>query len=187
VTDPLDADTDDDGLADGAETGTLGSDPTNRDTDGDGISTAPRQASPRPSRIRRPGGPLRGTDPGVFVADADPLTTTSPTDSDTDEGGLPDGAEDGDHDGLIDAGELDPNDPGDDLQDSDGDGLIDARERALGTDPLDPDTDGDACRTATRSTCADGSARRGQRRRRPRRRRRGQHPADGSAPDRHRR
>ena len=44
-----------------------------------------------------------------------------------------------------DAAKADPN------LDSDGDGLTDAEERALGTDPNNPDTDGDGLPTAGRS------------------------------------
>jgi len=167
VTDPLDPDTDGDGLTDGAEdadsdgrweatlggTGTSGSgetDPNSADTDGDGVSDGAENA-----------------------VGADPL------DSDTDDGGVDDGTEmwvdgtdpfyagddrvgrpDSDGDGLADdvevvgpdgiaqsGDETDPFDP-----DTDGDGLSDGVERGVmrfdsdpstQTDPLDPDTDGD--------------------------------------------
>jgi hypothetical protein len=39
-TDPVDADTDGDGLTDGDEVEHVGTDPTNADTDGDGIGNA---------------------------------------------------------------------------------------------------------------------------------------------------
>ena len=47
---------------------------------------------------------------------------------------------DSDGDGVIDAYDVDPFDI---YSDSDGDGLTDIQERANGTDPLNPDTDGD--------------------------------------------
>ena len=51
-----------------------------------------------------------GTDMGVFIADADPSTTTDPLDDDTDNDGLLDGEEDANHNGEVDDGEKDPND-----------------------------------------------------------------------------
>ena len=56
------------------------------------------------------GGPLLGTDPALFVADADPATTTDPTAEDTDGDGVFDGAEDLNANGQVDPGETDPND-----------------------------------------------------------------------------
>ncbi len=47
---------------------------------------------------------------------------------------------DSDNDGVIDAFDIDPNDPN---SDSDGDGVTDIEERSNGTNPLDPDSDGD--------------------------------------------
>ena len=121
ITDPLDPDSDDDGILDGTEAG---------------------KTTPIPDG---PGGIL-GTNPALFVPDGDAgATTTSPTDPDTDDGGIPDGVEDPNSDGVFDgpAGEGDPNDPADDTVDTDGDGLPDVTENTLGTDPLNPDTDGD--------------------------------------------
>ena len=51
-----------------------------------------------------------------------------------------DGTADSDSDGVID--ELDE-EPNDSTNDSDGDGISNAQETAAGTDPLNPDTDGD--------------------------------------------
>jgi len=86
-TDPCVADSDADGLLDGTEAGVVAAIP---DADGD--------------------GPLRGTDLALFVADADPTTTTDPRDADSDDDGYADGAEDRNRDGRVDAGEADPND-----------------------------------------------------------------------------
>ncbi|MCP4503116.1 MAG: hypothetical protein GY822_24535 [Deltaproteobacteria bacterium] len=100
-TQPTWADTDCDGLSDGAEV-TLGTDPLLFDSDGDGLSDgleAGETTSPDGARCN-----------GVFVADADPTTTTDPTDADTDNDQVVDGAEDGNQDGRVDPGELNPND-----------------------------------------------------------------------------
>ncbi len=133
-TDPHDADTDDDGLNDGAEVNLYGTDPLEADTDGDGLSDGNEIA------IQEFGCP----DPLAF---------------DTDDDGLSDGFEiglgldacgnsDHDSDGLMDVQEVldygtDPRNP-----DTDGDGLNDGTEvdMAAGTgcpNPLNPDSDGD--------------------------------------------
>jgi hypothetical protein len=52
-----------------------------------------------------------GTDLSLFVADADPASTTSPIDSDTDGDGSSDREEDLNLNGRVDAGETDPEDP----------------------------------------------------------------------------
>ena len=65
---------------------------------------------------------------------------------DTDNGGVLDGAEDTNGNGVVDTGEIDPNDGADDLSvpDSDGDGLPDDVETSItNTDPNDADTDDD--------------------------------------------
>jgi len=145
-SDPADADTDDDGLLDGAERN------PSDDTDGDGLINILDPDSDND-------GLLDGTEAGQLcddnatntgngrcVADADAgATTTSPLLPDTDGGGARDGAEDPNGNGQIDAGELDPNDPADDNQivDTDGDGLSDAQEDAFGSDKNDADTDDD--------------------------------------------
>ncbi len=143
--DPLDADTDDDGVVDGAEPN------VGQDTDGDGATNGLDPDSDND-------GILDGTELGVvtshadtdvgagnFIPDADPSTTTSAVNDDTDFGTLDDGAEDTNHNGRIDFGERDPNDSSDDLApvDSDGDGVPDDVEVENGTDPADPDTDDD--------------------------------------------
>ena len=120
---PLDPDSDNDGLHDGTESGVT---TPHADTD---------------------------VAAGDFVPDADPTTTTSPLDPDTDDGGVPDGTEDSDHDGMLDPGERDPNDRSDDIPvdlDQDGDGILDGGDNCP-TDAnadqgdLDQDGDGDAC------------------------------------------
>ncbi len=144
-TDPLDADTDDDGLTDAAD----GLD----DTDGDGLRDALDPDSDND-------GILDGTESGLteadlhpdtdqavgnFVPDADPDTTTNPDDPDTDNGGIPDGVEDINHDGREGRDDLDPNDPADDEPppDDDGDGISNDAELENGSNPFDADTDDD--------------------------------------------
>lgn len=113
--DPNDADSDDDGLADGDEVAwnadSDGDDIPNvldPDSDGDGILDGTERGVTEAGAGTNP-------DAGFFVPDQDPETTTDPTDPDTDDGGVPDGVEDQDHDGQIDPGEGDPNDPADDV------------------------------------------------------------------------
>ena len=69
----------------------------------------------------------------------------TPLDPDTDDGGVKDGLEDFDGDGVVDPGEMDPNNAPDDdnLVDTDGDGIDDAQEPLLGSDPTDADSDDD--------------------------------------------
>jgi hypothetical protein len=117
LTSPLDADTDDDGLADGAE---ILTDPTVADSDGDGLSDgleAGVVAGIADGTSDGDGVPYSGTDPS-FVGDADPATTTDPMSGDSDGDGLSDGAEDLDGDGAwagdlpgLAADESDPNAP----------------------------------------------------------------------------
>ncbi len=208
VTDPLDADTDDGGVSDGAEDvdldgtidvgetnptagngaddpmitdsdmdglsdqveDTLGSDPNDADTDNDGVLDGDEV---NPSADTDGDGLINVLDPdsdndGLFdgtemgfdcsnpatdagagncIPDADPTTTTSPVDADTDDGTVIDGAEDINHNGALDAGETDPTtgNGGDDLDnpDTDGDGLPDAYETVIDSDPNDADTDND--------------------------------------------
>ena len=163
TTDPLDDDSDDDGLLDGTEdsngngavevtlggTGTPGAgetDPNDVDTDGDGIQDGTEFGLAAPEGV--------GTDTGIFVADGDAgATTTDPRDVDTDDGSVWDGDEDVNANGVVDPGEIDPNNGADDVPtpDSDGDGLDDDIEDPNGngivdpgeTDPFDADTDDD--------------------------------------------
>ncbi|MBM7114307.1 tandem-95 repeat protein [Archangium primigenium] len=140
-TNPLDGDSDDDGLLDGTEDanhdGIVDADETNPnvfDTDGDGLGDGLE------SGLAQAEGP--GTDPDVFVPDADPSTTTNPLSKDTDNGSVFDGIEDANHNGRVDPNETDPNKASDDV-DADGDGIDNATEIALGLDPFDNDSDND--------------------------------------------
>ncbi len=135
-SDPGDADSDDDGVLDGADPG-----PVTCDSDHDGLPDGLELGVQIP-------GPSTDVDVGCFVADADPSTRSDPTDADSDDGGLPDGLEDVDHDGAIGPFETDPSDPSDD-PDSDGDHIPDVIEGRGDDDGdgipdyLDPDTDAD--------------------------------------------
>lgn len=136
-TNPLDADTDDDGLTDGncgsedlnangvwePELGET--DPRNADSDGDGIQDGTEKGLTTPESL--------DTDIAMFVADADSLTTTDPLNPDSDGDGLDDGVEDANHSGSVDAAETDPGNA-----DSDDDGYPDGEEAAQGSEPLDP-------------------------------------------------
>ncbi|AUX40187.1 cell surface SD repeat-containing protein [Sorangium cellulosum] len=151
-TDPNDADTDDDGVADGDE------ELWDRDTDGDSLANARDVDSDNDGLLDATeigltdcNGPGTDTLAGRCVPDGDAgATTTDPLDSDTDNGGVLDGSEDADLDGVLDAGETDPttghgaDDSGND--DTDGDGLSDLLEQYIGTDPSDADTDDDGVR-----------------------------------------
>ena len=132
--DPLNADTDNDGLTDGplnsedlnangiVDNGET--DPTNPDTDGDGIFDGTEKGLTEPE--------TEDTDitAGFFVPDADPSTTTDPTNPDTDGDGIPDGVEDLNKDGAYnpELGETDSGNP-----DSDGDGILDNIDICLGS------------------------------------------------------
>ncbi len=145
-TDPNDADSDDDGVPDGQE-------PLfNLDSDGDGLINALDPDSDND-------GLFDGTELGITscgagtnvargrcVPDADNgATKTDPLKKDTDNGGVPDGAEDVNRNGRVDPGETNPNLAADDgtPTDTDGDGLTDAQEIAIGTNPNDADSDDD--------------------------------------------
>ncbi len=154
-TDPEDADSDNDGVPDGAEPNWAD------DTDGDGLINALDPDSDNDGLLDGTEmgltlddiGPDTDLGAGNFVPDADGgATTTSPVDPDTDGGGVPDGQEDWDHDGMIDEGETDPNDPDDDVPfvDTDDDGVPDGEDNCpdiYNPDQADSDSDGvgDAC------------------------------------------
>ena len=157
-TNPLDADSDDDGVRDGAEPNYAS------DTDGDGLINALDPDSDNDALYD-------GTELGVvtppvgtdltrnhFIADAGPGTTTNPLLADTDRGGVPDGDEDVNRNGLVDLLERNPNNPLDDLlppADSDGDGLPNTVETQIGTNPLDADSDDDGVRDGAEDNYAD--------------------------------
>ena len=117
TTNPLDTDSDDDRLSDGEE-----------DASGDGAVDATETDPNNPD-----------TD-GDRLLDGDEVLdyTTDPLDVDTDDGGVADGDE-------VEVYSINPLDGNDDAPylDPDGDGLLTGEEEALGTDPLNPDTDGD--------------------------------------------
>jgi uncharacterized repeat protein (TIGR01451 family) len=138
--DPDDADTDDDGVLDGAD-GVADSDgdgvinARDPDSDDDGILDGTERGLTSASLT-----PATDLARGRFVADADPSTVTNPTLKDTDGDALEDGREDADHDGALGPGETDASRP-----DTDDDGLSDGLEvtGVVGTDPRSADTDGD--------------------------------------------
>lgn len=116
-TDPSDADSDDDGLPDGEEAnptddhdrdGTINAlDP---DSDGDGLFDGTELGKDCSS-------PAIDASRMLCIPDADNgATKTSPVNEDTDSGGISDGVEDRDHDGVIDVDETDPNDLSDDAE-----------------------------------------------------------------------
>ena len=141
----LDADTDNGGVSDGGEDinfdgefdSTTETDPNNGDDDGNLPGPGP--------------GPGPGPDPDP---DPDPDPGPQPTDPDSDGDGLSDAEEDVNDNGIVDAGETDPNDA-----DSDDDGVIDGNEGDSTVSPggswnedfdgdglinaLDPDSDND--------------------------------------------
>jgi uncharacterized repeat protein (TIGR01451 family)/MYXO-CTERM domain-containing protein len=163
-------DTDGDGLSDGLETD-LHSDPNDADTDDDGALDG-QEANPSADDD---GDELTGVldvdsdDDGLFDgtelgkgcgetatdqtlghcrADNDGgATQTSPLLRDTDGGGVSDGSEDSNLNGIVDGSETNPvagqgaDDTG--ATDTDGDGLSDGLEATLGTDPNDADSDDD--------------------------------------------
>ncbi len=131
MTNPLDADSDDDGVRDGAEgqiCRNCDADPLG-DPDGDNVINALDPDSDDDGLfdglelgVRTPiaggGTPpyvYLGTDEaaGFFIADLDPDTTTNPIEADTDLDTFLDGVEDQNHNGRVDDGESDPNDPTD--------------------------------------------------------------------------
>ncbi|WP_434044989.1 MULTISPECIES: DUF3344 domain-containing protein [Sorangium] len=145
-TDPNDADSDDDGVPDGQEPS------FDEDSDGDGLINALDPDSDNDglydgTELGLPcDNPATNAAAGHCRADGDEgATKTDPLDADSDDGGVPDGHEDFDLDGVIDEGETDPNDGADDVPpvDTDGDGLSDDLEETIGSDPLDADSDDD--------------------------------------------
>src|SRR3989338_3640539 len=97
-TNPGDIDTDDDALQDGSEI--FGLDPLKIDTDEDCIQDG--------TELGFRDAPTADTNSAVFTPDADPETTTQPTNADTDGDGLWDGVEDANKNGRLDEGETNP-------------------------------------------------------------------------------
>ncbi len=147
-TDPRRADTDGDGLKDGAEFN-VGTSPWNPDCDGDGLPDGKEidvgtdsldadtdgDGMPDGWEVKYGLNPLR--DDAAHHADSDGLTNlreyqlgTDPTKNDTDGDGLADGVEVGYGTSPVKA-------------DTDGDGLSDCAERQGGTSATNADTDGD--------------------------------------------
>ncbi len=127
-TDPLDRDSDDDGLADGSEDrnrdGRKGRRETSarrRDTDRDKLTDGLERGVRRP--VADPPGPVRGTRKRGFRKDRDPRTRTNALKRDSDRDGLADGREDRDRDGKRDRRETNPR-----SKDSDKDGVSDKRD-----------------------------------------------------------
>ena len=156
-TNPIVADTDGDGLSDGAEVNTHGTDPLNPDSDGDGL--------PDGWEVNYGLNPLLAT--GSHGAAGDPdgdglsnaqelIRGTNPIVADTDGDGLSDGAEvnthgtnpllaDSDNDGLSDGAEVNTHGTDPLRADTDGDGMGDGWEVLYGFDPMNAsDAAGDA-------------------------------------------
>jgi len=149
-TDPKIADTDGDGLKDGAEVNQYATDPLKSDSDDDGLSDAAEVNQYKTN-------PLKADSDGDGLSDADEVNKheTDPLKADTDGDGLNDGAEvnqyktnplktDTDGDGLSDGVEVNQYKTDPQKVDTDGDGLKDGAEvNQYKTDPLKADTDSD--------------------------------------------
>ncbi|ATB36096.1 hypothetical protein CYFUS_001510 [Cystobacter fuscus] len=94
------------------------------------------------------------------AVDLTPAVWTWVVGLDSDSDGLPDSIEDKNHNGTVDPGETDPNNP-----DTDGDGIMDGVEDANGngtvdpdeTDPLNTDSDGDGILDGVEDTNHNGT------------------------------
>jgi outer membrane protein OmpA-like peptidoglycan-associated protein len=141
------ADTDGDGLSDGAEVLTHKTNPTKADTDGDGLKDGEEVNNYK-------------TDPNKADTDGDGLndgqevgqTKTNPLKADTDGDGLNDGAEvnthktdptktDSDGDGLSDGAEVNTHKTNPNNADTDAGSVTDGQEVAEGKNPLDGSDD----------------------------------------------
>ena len=171
-------DQDNDGLTN-AEEDAAGTDPTNPDSDGDGLNDGEEVTGvddpATPLVASTTSDPLDACDPFVTAGpcdqDGDGLTNdqevlagTDPTNPDTDGDGLNDGTEYNGPDGnpLTMGDNTDPLDPCDpDVTagpcDQDGDGLTNDQEVLAGTDPNNPDTDGDGLNDGTEYNGPDGN------------------------------
>lgn len=147
-TDPLNGDTDGDGLSDGDELTHHTTDPTQPDTDGDGLSDGIEAISQ--SAI-----PVSDSQAGELTAQQQTLAVkANPHAVDTDSDGLPDATEiqqltdpkrvDTDGDGLSDGSEYTDHNTSATKTDTDSDRLPDGDEVQLyETSPTTPDTDAD--------------------------------------------
>ncbi|NDG72512.1 MAG: hypothetical protein EBY32_14700 [Proteobacteria bacterium] len=156
-------DTDGDGLSDGAEVNTYGTDPKKADTDGDGLSDGAEANAYRTD-------PKKADTDGDGLSDGAEVNTygTDPKKADADGDGLSDGAEvntygtdpkkaDTDGDGLSDGAEVNTYGTDPKKADTDGDGLSDWAEISThGTDPKKADTDGDGLSDGEEDTDGDG-------------------------------
>jgi uncharacterized repeat protein (TIGR01451 family)/MYXO-CTERM domain-containing protein len=145
---PMDADSDDDGVIDGLEPNPAD------DTDGDGTINVLDVDSDNDGLYdgtemgKDCGNPATDNTKHHCIADGDlGATKTSPLDPDTDHGGVKDGSEDINRNGVVDGTETNPTagHGSDDSvnKDTDGDGLSDVFEVSIGTDPNDADSDDD--------------------------------------------
>ena len=144
-TDPLTADTDGDGLSDGAEVNQFKSDPGKPDTDGDGLSDG--------DEVKYKSDPLKTDTDGDGLTDGDEVKYKSdPLKTDSDSDGLTDGMEvnqfktdpakaDTDGDGLSDGDEVNKYKTDPVKIDTDGGGVNDGAEVTAKTNPLDPKDD----------------------------------------------
>lgn len=143
-TDPLDADSDNDGLTDAQEVQTTSTDPLDADSDDDGLDDYEETQT-------------HGTNPWSGDSDGDGLPDAwetayglDPLDDQNGHGASGDPDEDGQTNAQEYAAGTDPMG-----EDSDGDGLRDGEELLLhGTDPLVYDTDGDGLRDGWEVTYA---------------------------------
>lgn len=153
-SDPLVADTDNDGISDGVEVNTYGSNPRSTDTDADGLADA--QEASLGTALNNPDSDGDGLLDGWEVSNSfNPLSTPGNGESgvDTDGDGLTNLQEqaagsnprnaDSDGDGLSDSAEFLTHHTNPLVADTDGDGMTDKQETDANYDPLDPDMDRD--------------------------------------------
>jgi hypothetical protein len=140
-TDPASPDTDGDGLDDGEEVDHYGTDPADPDTDGDGLDDGEEV-----NRWRS--DPLDPDSDGDTLSDGDEVHTyrTSPTRADTDRDGLRDDEE------IMTYG-TDPR-----SADTDRDCRSDGEEISRGTDPHDPDENGNGVPDGGDDAVSEGAA-----------------------------